>query len=206
MNINDSDDFLHYLVRFQNTGTAPAVNVIVNELLDPNLDWSTLQIIESSHPMSVSIANDSVDFKFYNIYLPDSTSDEAGSHGHLSYKIKSINAVNLGDQVSAKADIYFDFNAPVITNTVTTTFVDYSNVTDVNNSFISLYPNPVSDVIYIKSDYQVNSIKIYNQLGELITKKTNDNQLNIALLKSGIYFCKVSDVEGNTSVFKVVKK
>jgi hypothetical protein len=206
VNINNSDNFLHYLVRFQNTGTAPAVNVVVKELLDPNLDWSTLQILESSHPMSVSMVNDSVDFKFYNIYLPDSTSDEAGSHGYLIYKIKPINSVVIGDQISAKVDIYFDFNAPVITNTVTTTFVDYINVTDINNSAINIYPNPVSDVIYIKSNYPVKSIKIYNQLGELITEKAQDNQINISQFISGIYFCKISDEDGNTSFFKIVKK
>jgi hypothetical protein len=142
----------------------------------------------------------------YNIYLPDSTSDEVGSHGYLTYKIKPISSVVLGDQISAKVDIYFDFNAPVITNNVTTTFVDYTNVTDINNSFINVYPNPVSDVIYIKSNYPVKSIKIYNQLGELITEKPKGNQVDIAQHISGIYFCKVSDEDGNTSVFKIVKK
>jgi hypothetical protein len=207
VHIDNADEYLHYKIRFQNTGTAPAVNVIVNQTLDPNLNWSTLQIIDNSHPMSVSMVDDSVDFKFYNIYLPDSTSDEVGSHGYLTYKVKPISSVVLGDQISAKVDIYFDFNAPVITNTVTTTFVDYSNLTAYKeNEIINLYPIPTTNLLNIKTDKNIGSIIIYNSLGRVVMSNKNLNQINLTTLQKGVYFCEIKDSEGHIiTTQKVIK-
>ena len=209
ISINDAGEYVHYLVRFQNTGTAPAVNVIVKQILDQNLDWSSLQILDASHPMDITMINDSVDFKFYNINLPDSTSNESESHGYIAYKIKTISTVNLGDQFSAKADIYFDFNQPVTTNTVTTTFSDVLgsvNETNINNHLFKLYPNPTSNVVYIQSNQTIDKVEIFNQLGELILVKANTTQIDLFGLEKGIYFIKVTDVKGNLTVQKLVKK
>lgn len=126
--LNQADDYLHYLIRFQNTGTASAINVRVTNELDPNLDWSTMQLEMISHPNRVEITNGNlVEFIFNNINLPDSNSNEPASHGYIQYKIKPISSVGLGDSMSNNANIFFDFNPPILTNTVTTTIVEATN-------------------------------------------------------------------------------
>lgn len=117
-------DDLTYRIRFQNTGTAAAVNINVKTDLDANLDWSTFQPISASHAYTVSVANgNELTFTFNNIYLDDSTTNEPGSHGWIFYKIKPKSTVVAGDSFDSTASIYFDFNPAVVTNTYTTTIV-----------------------------------------------------------------------------------
>lgn len=116
---------MEYLVRFQNTGTATATNIVVHDHLDPNLDWSTFNIISYSHPMTVWIEPDGqAVFEFANIMLPDSNSNEPASHGFVKYKILMDPNLLPGSQIFNQADIYFDFNPPIYTNTEVNTIID----------------------------------------------------------------------------------
>src|SRR5690606_38919984 len=115
--IDEAEDYLHYIIRFQNTGTASAINVSVSNELDQNLDWTTMQIETISHSNRVEITDgNQVEFIFNNINLPDSTSNEPASHGYIQYKIKPKSTIAVGDFIKNDAAIYFDFNPPVITN------------------------------------------------------------------------------------------
>ncbi|WP_452220968.1 DUF7619 domain-containing protein [Lacinutrix salivirga] len=117
-------DDLTYRIRFQNTGTASAVNITVKTDLDADLDWATFQPISASHAYTTSVANgNELTYTFNNINLDDSTTNEPGSHGWIFYKIKPKSTVVVGDTFNATASIYFDFNPAVVTNTYTTTIV-----------------------------------------------------------------------------------
>lgn len=119
----DIDEYLHYVVRFQNTGTASAVNVKIVDSFVDKLDPATFEVVEFSHNGSVQIKNNVAEFIFDNINLPDSTTDEPGSHGYVSFKIKPSYNAYTGNTINNTANIYFDFNAPIITNT-TATYID----------------------------------------------------------------------------------
>lgn len=121
-------NYLNYVVRFQNTGSASAINIRIEDVLDTELDPSTFQLIDLSHPGRVQLKNNKIEFIFDNINLPDSTSDEPNSHGYVSFKIKPSNAV-FGSTIQNTASIFFDFNAPIITNT-TSTFVNKDTDSD----------------------------------------------------------------------------
>ena len=96
-------------------------NVRVENVLDPNLDWTSLQLENSSDSIRVEIMGGSeVSFIFNNINLPDSTTNEPASHGFIAYKIKPTSNVSHGDIISNQANIFFDFNAPIETNIVNT--------------------------------------------------------------------------------------
>ncbi len=111
-------DYVHYLVRFQNTGTFIAENVVVKDMLQNNLDWNSVQLIKSSHPCIFrQINGNKLEFIFESINLPAQSVDEPGSHGYIAFKVKTIGSLLVGDQVDNSASIYFDFNLPVITNT-----------------------------------------------------------------------------------------
>jgi gliding motility-associated-like protein/uncharacterized repeat protein (TIGR01451 family) len=115
------DEELEYLVRFQNTGTDVAYNIVIRDRLDPNVDLATLNIGASSHKYSVKIegeGNPEIVWTFKNIMLPDSGRNEPGSHGFVKYKIKPLKDLARGTVIRNKAEIYFDYNSPVITNEV----------------------------------------------------------------------------------------
>lgn len=122
-------EYLNYVVRFQNTGSASAINVRVEDLLESNLDPSTFELIDLSHSGRVQLKNNLVEFIFDDINLPDSTADEPNSHGYISFKIKPKSTVAFGNTIKNKASIYFDYNEPIITNT-TATFVNADTDSD----------------------------------------------------------------------------
>jgi uncharacterized repeat protein (TIGR01451 family) len=117
--------YLNYTIRFQNTGTDTAFNVIVRDTLDNKLDWSTFEMIAASHPYTVSITGQNkLEWTFANINLPDSNVNEPLSHGYLSYRVKPKSTAVVGDVINNLASIYFDFNLPVATNNAITLVQD----------------------------------------------------------------------------------
>ncbi len=113
-------DTLDYTVRFQNTGTDTAFTVIVEDYLDRDLDYSTLKVIGASHPFEATLDETTgrMLFVFDNILLPDSTTNEAKSHGYFKYQIQHLNGLPEYTYIQNHASIFFDFNPPIITNTV----------------------------------------------------------------------------------------
>ncbi|WP_026449934.1 FG-GAP-like repeat-containing protein [Aequorivita capsosiphonis] len=204
--LEQADDFLHYIIRFQNVGTAAAINVKVTNSLDANLDWTTLQLQNTSHNTVVEIRDGGqLTFRFDGINLPASTINEHESHGYIQYKIKPINSLDIGDNISNLANIYFDFNAPIITNTVTTTIVDELSIENFKTNKITIYPNPTKDVLHIKTTGTIVSAEVYNQLGQPILIKQNARGIDVIDvfgLEKGLYFIKLIDINSYESVRK----
>jgi len=205
--IEDADEYLHYLIRFQNTGTAPAVNVRVDQVLDDKLDWTTMQLESLSHSGRVAINNGSdVSFIFNNINLPDSTNDEPNSHGFITYKIKPKNNVALGDIINASASIYFDFNLPIITNTAATEFVETLATGDFEVGKVSVYPNPTNGILTIASTSSIIEISLYNHLGQLVLSAKDTTSIDASSLRSGVYLLSIKDETGATVTKQISKR
>jgi hypothetical protein len=186
--IEDTDKYLHYLIRFQNTGTASAINVRVENVLDAKLDWTTMQLENLSHNGRVEIVNGSdVSFIFDAINLPDSTSDEINSHGYIAYKIKPLDNVAIGDIFYNTADIFFDFNPPIATNTAATEIVETLSINDYGIKTVTLFPNPTKNILWINSNNSIEKVKLFNNLGQLLYSSTNTDSINLSGFKSGIY-------------------
>src|SRR5690606_31171757 len=117
------------------------------DTLHPKLDYSTIKPVSSSHDYRVEITDGNhVEFIFENINLPHEAADEPGSHGFVAYKIKPKSNVQIGDFITGDARIYFDFNAPIITNMVSTEIVNLGlNESSVLANKIIVYPNPAND-------------------------------------------------------------
>ncbi len=118
MHYIDDTDELEYVIRFQNTGTDTAFTVVIRDTISPFLDLATLVSGASSHSYTFTIYGQGIaEWTFSNILLPDSNINEPLSHGFVKYKIKQIPGNAQGTSITNSADIYFDFNEPVITNT-----------------------------------------------------------------------------------------
>ncbi|MFZ6051456.1 FG-GAP-like repeat-containing protein [Halocola ammonii] len=123
-----NDTLLEYLVRFQNTGNAPATDVVVRDTLDENLNLSSFQLVANSHPVYTTVdpATREVEFYFQNIMLPDSVNNEPESHGFVSFTVRPESELPLLTELNNTAAIYFDNNPPIITNTTWSTIYDCS--------------------------------------------------------------------------------
>lgn len=200
-----------YTVEFQNTGTAPAINIHVTDALDADFDTSTFQVTGSSHAMTYTLNQNALNFSFQNIMLPDSGSDEPGSHGWVSYKIKPKGSAPPGTVVTNTASIYFDNNPAVITNTTRNTFDDMTYIVCGPGGLNLLaYPNPARDEIQfsLPKDFQ-GDVEIRNMMGNLIwTHHAESLNLKLATnqFASGIYQMVASGGGETYSVrFAVVK-
>ena len=208
--IEQAGDYLHYIIRFQNTGTASAINVRIEDVLHESLNWNTLQMVSSSHDFRAEITeNNQLAFIFNNINLPHEAADEEGSNGFVAYKIKPVNGLTVGDFITGnEASIFFDFNLPIITNAVETEIVDQLNINEFNlNNLISIYPNPTNDVlnIKVKDDLIVEEVKLINLQGrELLSIKQNLENINLSGLSSGVYLIKLKTNLG-TIQSKIIK-
>lgn len=129
-----SGEYLDYTIRFQNTGTDTAFNIIIRDTLSSFLNLSSLEIVAASHTFSVSLNNAGMlEWDFANILLPDSTQDEPKSHGFVRFRIKPKNTLQLGNQIKNTAYIGFDFNSYVKTNeTINTYAASYISAADGN--------------------------------------------------------------------------
>ena len=138
------DQPLTYRIRFQNVGTAEAIDIVVRDTLDSQLDMTTLDITAASHPFDLEIAGREIIWRFPNIDLPDSTSDEPGSHGSVEFVALPRSTLEPGAVIQNRAGIYFDFNPVVLTNTVASTISGPAAVGEESERPWSLGPVRVS--------------------------------------------------------------
>ena len=205
---NKVGDYVHYMIRFENNGTANAQNVVIKDMIDLNkFEINTLIPIKGSHDFVTNITSgNKVEFIFQNINLPfaDATND-----GYVAFKIKTKSTLVIGNTFSNSASIYFDYNFPIVTNTATTTIAVLSKQDFEFSNFFTVYPNPVFDVLNIskKDTIEVTSINIYNTLGQLvlvIPNAQNTKTVDVSSLIMGNYFIKINSDKG-TSNTKFIK-
>lgn len=195
---------LEYIIRFQNTGTDTAFTVVVRDTIDENFNIFTVKPGVSSHPYSFRMYGPRVlEWTFSNILLPDSTINEPLSNGFLSFTIQQNPDLAEGTVLRNNADIYFDFNSPIITNE-TEHKISYqiNNIASLEKlktqkSSLKLYPNPSNSSITIDLNTFSKSVnyKIYTLSGKLLQEKENFQGQKISVdiqnLKSGFYFIEV---------------
>ena len=199
-------EYVHYLIRFENTGTFPATNIVVRDEIDPaKFDISTLMPTGASHSLVTRTNGNTAEFIFENINLPF---DDANNDGYVSFKIKTRDNLSLGNSFSNSAAIYFDFNLPIITNTAATTIQLLGTPDFEFADAFALYPNPVKQQLNIaaKTGIETRSLQIYNMIGQLVISGIGQlDSIDVSGLKGGTYFLKVDTPDGN-AVAKFIKE
>ena len=195
------DDYLTYVIRFQNTGTAPAQNVYIMDTLSPYIDWSSVQVLETSHPMNLLELNGGIlRFDFPQIWLADSTTNEPLSHGHVVYRVKENPGNGPGIGIANTAFIYFDWNDPVVTNTTWNVNADLAVIDNQQAQFV-VYPNPATNVVTISGQQDITAVQLIDMMGNLVYEMTaNSKQLTIVTsdLQAGVYILAVTAADSTT--------
>ncbi len=126
------DTRLEYRIRFQNTGTDTAYTVVVVDTLSPLMDISTFRMGSTSHNYDLQVSGEGspvLTWTFNDIDLPDSTENEPESHGFIKFGIAPFAGYPDGTIVRNEANIYFDFNEPILTNDAWVNYYDTVLVT-----------------------------------------------------------------------------
>jgi uncharacterized repeat protein (TIGR01451 family) len=197
-------DWFTYTIHFQNTGNAPAFNIRLKDTLDVNLDLSSFEILGYSHPANVTLSGNILTVRFNSIMLPDSTTEYEGSMGYFQYRLKPLANLPNGTQIENTAFIYFDYNAPIVTNTTQNNFditLGKIDALTAKNEFI-LYPNPSNGLFNFKDTKKLKQAEVYNILGEQILSQGNQKQINLSGFAKGIYYARIN----GEVVVKLVKE
>lgn len=167
----------HYTIRFQNEGNGPAYRVIIRDVIDANLDLQTLRNVSASHSFVISQeVPGELSFIFDNINLvPQSVSEEL-SQGFVSFTLSQVDDVPENTIISNTADIFFDFNPAITTNTVENLIKN--EVTSISGltSTLSIYPNPTSGLIQVESKNIVSNFMLSDMSGRRVWSM--DNEVN----------------------------
>ena len=205
------NETLNYTIRFQNTGNDTAYQVIVIDTLDSSLDLNTFEVLSSSHDLQTSYTKDGiVEFRFDNIMLVDSTTNQPESQGFVKYKIKAKSGLEDNTVVKNTGYIFFDYNPPVITNTTINTMTYNISKLEVEEQSkqtdkVNFYPNPFSQTAKIEFDNKNNEtyqLQITDITGKQIqTQKSNRNAMIIekGKMQSGMYFYKLQNTKSGES-------
>ena len=105
------------------------------------------------------------------------------------------------------AKIYFDYNHPIVTNTYTTTVQNVLATSEISidKAELTIYPNPVKEVLNIQSKNQIVKAEIYDINGRiLISASLKGNSINVSELSKGNYIIKLFSKD-KTSVHKFIK-
>ena len=202
---------LEYMIRFQNTGTDTAFTVIIRDTLPPTLDIQSLEIGASSHNYNFNISGPRVlEWTFNNIMLPDSNINEPLSHGFISFKVKQMPNLPNGTYIHNEAAIYFDVNAPVITN-LSEHLVDDSApvwiITEMDpiqsassaDWDVQIFPNPTNQWIHIRSEQVIKQVRLIGLQGQVIQQQQANRpqvSLDVSGLPQSVYLLELSSERG----------
>ena len=114
-----------------------------------------------------------------------------------------------GTQINNRAAIYFDYNEPIITNTVSLLVSAPVDVVALSNEkeSLSAYPNPTANELFFVLNNPLEKIKqveIFDLSGKRSVLVQSD-QVSLQELPPGMYFFKVLTEKGKAYTGKVLK-
>jgi len=196
---------MQYVVRFQNTGTDTAFNIIIRDTLDSDLDIATVTPGVASHPYTFNLVDSLVlEWIFPNIMLPDSNVNEPESNGFLTYTVNPKENLSDWTSITNRANIFFDYNPAIITNTTVHVvnslmhiLTDNESTFNDNNNSCLLYPNPADKIlnIYFKNeDNREFSIVVFDICGKAVMNfpASESTMLDVSALEPGFYSVRIS--------------
>ena len=209
----NSDEWIDYTIRFQNTGTDTAFTVIVTDTLPATLDPGSVQWGASSHSGTRALTGEGVlRFTFANIQLVDSNANEAASHGFVSFRIKPRQPLIPGTQIENIANIYFDYNPPVITEPSVLTAEFTTGVqAHAATPNIWLMPNPTSGSLEVRvSDNSASGLlQVVSVDGRVVMQQRMEGPrtvLDVTQISRGLYTLCWHDTNGTITTQRFVRE
>jgi uncharacterized repeat protein (TIGR01451 family) len=207
------NDYLFYTIRFQNLGTANAIDVEIQDILNAKIDETSIRMVSASHHYTMDRLGNNITWNFNDIQLvPASVSPEL-SMGFISFKVKLKPGFAVGDIIPNTASIFFDSNPAIVTNTFNTKFIAALNTQSYELETLIMYPNPAyENVTFSMTDTNENiqTISFTDVLGKTIKtiKNSASNEVSVGVsdLSAGIYFVEVTTISNLKTTKKLIVK
>lgn len=195
----------------------PAINAVLTHSNHPNFNFNNCPTTEVTYESNLFGNNETVYFYLYlrdqyvgsvvdvriirpdGSFLLDSSSGD-GSNYTSSYWWWSRTVDMEGE---------WQWEATYEGQTVTHTFnVGTLSTKEFNLENTSVYPNPVEDELFIKSEVNITRVTVTDVLGKIISKVEDNaiNTINTEFLSNGLYFIALTDAKNRTKTIKIIKE
>lgn len=205
-----ADDYLTYTIRFENEGTANAHVVRIEDVLDAQLDKSTVRMLSASHSYVMERNDNTLTWVFNDIQLPPSqpNTNSMTGKGFVVFQVKPVAGYAVGDVITNEASIFFDTNPVIVTNETETEFVAEMSIADNMIDAVIAYPNPVKDILYLKTgDVKISGVQVTDITGKIVMESnTVENSITTSSLSKGMYFVKIQMETGAEKAIKIIKE
>jgi hypothetical protein len=149
-----------------------------------------------------------VEWFFDDIDLPDSTTNEAESHGFVKFRIRPVQPVLAGTLIENIANIYFDFNPPIITEPSLLVAEFSTGVGSMVESQVKLSPVPVTDLLNISASTGIRAIRIFAADGREVDHRsiqTTSGTIDLSALNAGAYLLVATMANGGSARERFIK-
>ncbi|NUY80653.1 T9SS type A sorting domain-containing protein [Flavobacterium sp. MAH-1] len=202
-----ANDYLYYTIRFENTGTAAAHNIRIEDVLDSQLNEETVELLSSSDHCTLTRNGNSLVFNLPNVMLPPSVENTQIGHGYVQFRVKPDAGYQVNDVIPNTASIYFDFNPAIVTNEWTTTFVNQLQVDEFDAQSVAVYPNPTSNFVTVAlKNGNVKSARVYDVSGKIVAQSEFSDTIDLSKTTSGMYFLEILTDSNQKFTRKLLKK
>jgi len=109
-----------------------------------------------------------------------------------------------GTTVSADPTYSFTVNS---NRTLVANFDELSNILKYEKDFVTIYPNPTADFLYIKLKNQTGNritVKLFSFDGKLLQISKDSDIIDMGKYSSGVYFIEI-EIEGVRYMKKLIK-
>ncbi len=213
--IFEEDSILTYTIHFQNTGNDTTSFIILKDTLSSYLNPATIENLASSHEYtSFDVSGNGIlTWVFNPIFLVDSATNEPASKGFVTFRIKKKNGLPLNTEIKNSASIYFDYNEPIKTNTVSSRLTEpnaiHNTTSDAGITVIAA-PNPFTQQTQITVEGITGAyhFELFDVSGKLLKKinALSDNRFTINRegMSAGIYFYSITTSEKQKAFGRLV--
>ena len=202
------------------------VGTTANDIDDPDTGVNNLQnapeisiinplggtAIEITYAVSSSIANSSypLTIEFFGAVAGQGKffieSDVYTTSGSKTVTINLPNGFDVNDYLNIVATATdANGNTSEFGNSTDTTL----SLSQVNNQHIKLYPNPVSNQLFLQfPSLETYNLKVFNLYGQVVLTEnsvTSSLVLNVENLSNGIYFLNINSINGTAQTIKFIK-
>lgn len=159
----------------------------------------SIRTIAASHPYEFRITGPGiVEWTFPNILLPDSTTNLLESQGFVQFNIGFRSPLVLDQAIENTAAIYFDFNPPIITNTVRSVVKEPIIVSIKAKGDglrrLQVFPNPAAD--WLNIDLSAipgkGTLRLYDVTGylwrQVVVQGGKPEPIDVSGLPAGLYY------------------
>jgi uncharacterized repeat protein (TIGR01451 family) len=204
------DAWIDYTIRFQNTGTDTAFTMVITDTLPGMLNPASIQMGAASHPFTWELKGTGIlESTFANILLPDSNVNEPASNGFVGFRIRPHLPVLLGEEISNIANIYFDFNPPIITAPSLLLAEFSTGVTSdmAAAASITVSPVPAFDRVLISGIASaLTHIEVITADGRMVrTIIPTGHTFDVSPLDRGHYFARIHSIDGWSYVIRFIR-